>query len=396
MAIPVNTQSGMDAMVQAAQVGQAASSAAFNFAKVEESAANRALKYAELQQKFQEIEVRDMEIDVLQQRQEGALAEAGIFSDRATNLWKNVKKMTDADTYNLATTTIQSLAQMQDAERQALVPLGEQVNDAQSHGRAYEQARQLLETVGKTPEDLGITKQYQGTDTKGEWKAIQDMAAASGKILEQERLKNTEYGLMVDRDRLLYEQNLGRDFNKFLYDNYLDQQKLRAQRDIARMRALAASSPEGLKISDIDRLSPDQAANILGPQVESILNNVGFFDASDEEIQKKTNKLVQESLKQHDNEIRNYFGDKRNANMPRSIHTIMQEKVGDFVSRIGTDGREYPNYDNPKLKKQRISWKERARDSKIVRAEIQQRGLDEQGVQMLLEGLWRTPTSRWK
>lgn len=392
MTIPINTMTGAEASGIASQVGLQASQTALNFQKINQSEAQTQLlreqakntsadtnnKVADFQAKMQDIMTRDMEIDVLQQEQQGKLANAKMYSERNVSIMSEMDNMKQSDALKVQAETVQNMSNLQDAELLSMVPLASGVNDPKSHFRAYDKTAEFLKPSGKTPEDIGITREYQGQATIRQWERTKNSALSTRELLSTERLNNEEYKRVLERDAKSNEYQLDRDATQFLYQNYLQDQRLKAQLDVAKIRAKAASATDPLKRTDADTLSTPEIVKETAPRIADAIGLISgdFVDMTSEDsdalpikakIVSEASKIATMSQAEADDQWKAYLSNPSAENIPESIHTIIDRNMSGLVRRTGTDGTIYESEENSELKADKQRWIQSARESDVAK-----------------------------
>jgi hypothetical protein len=412
MPIPVNMMTGAEASGIAAQVGQAASQSALNFAKVDltnaqtrQTAAQTQSTYADINSKYadffsklQDIQTRDMEIDVLEAEQAGKLANARISSERNIALSTQLDNMKRGDAVKVQSDTVQAMSALQTNELQSMIPLSESVLDPKSHASAYTQAEQFLSVSGKKPEDIGITKQYQGKKTIDAWTKVRNSAISTQELLSAEKMENLKHRNIQDRDAVLQKYDLRRDFHKFAFENYLQEQRLTANKEIARVKAIADSGMT-LKKSDYNTVNQQEATKTIVPQLYNSIailrdeyENFEDLDAKDKtEIVGFASELVTEAMAEHDRQWVEYTRSNGTIAPPEPIDALIAKGVESFPGRVGEDGEIYKPNDK-ELLAQKQSWLQKAKNNPKAKAMYAK--YPEEVVNDWLERGWSNPVAR--
>lgn len=311
MAIPVNTQSGIDAMGQMAQVGQAASSSALNFAKAEETYADANIKYAELQQKFQDISQKDMELEVMEIEQQGKKANAEIFTQRNVSMLRNVDNLTKADAISSANGVIEAQMKLDDNQRQQIAALADSVVDPQSHARAMSEITRITDAAGTTPEAFGLDRNWQGTEeTMNQWMFNKNAAISSQELMGRERIAAVQYKKQTVRDQTLQEYKVAETQRQFAFKAWQADLDRNAAFEQSRARQ-AMQSKLPVKRSDIDTMTTSEINNSATTAVANILGKTAHWydDTADadevnvhaNEIAIKVNEMVDQSVIRYNN-----------------------------------------------------------------------------------------------
>lgn len=394
MTIPVNTTTGIEAMGTMSNIG-------LNAARTANAAADTELKYADLQMKFQDIAKRDMEIEVLQQEQDGKLAEAQISSERATSLFSELGNMKRHDAFKVQADMTQQYNNLQDQQRLMIGRWADVVNDKQSHDQAFGSVAKSLQDMGldMTPQDFGIYPEWDGEATKGAWKIAQKLATSSQKTMEAERLNIQKFGQMMERVELLHEQDLQKQTRQFIWDSLRDDARFQKDIELGRLKAAKGTV---LPRAQVGELTPTQLTQSVGSNIESIyqLADISYEPGDKEageasEIGLMASKLTKEIRKRSDEAYFRYVNS--NGAIPYPGQAAIEEDVmTEFVGTIGRDGRIFWDQPNSKiLEKQKFQWQQEVAYSPGFRATVDRHNLSPGEGTALLELMWQDPQDRW-
>lgn len=406
MAIPVNTTTGIEAMGQMAQIGLAESGSALNYAKVKESYANTAIKYAELQQKFQDIAQKDMELDVTRTEQQGKLANAEIFSQRNINMLRNVEKLTKADSINANNAVLAAQLQLDDNVRDRIASLAETVEDPQSHTRAVNEVAQLVEPLGLTIENFGLTREWEGPEeTTNSWIFNKNAALASREIMGSERLKTYEHRLEMEKAAKLNEYDFEGETRRMAFTAWQNDLDRQVQLETARSR-IASSSKLPIKRSDIDTMTSKEIQDTSSFMVSKILRSENWFTGGDDEdVQRVASQIALNANERVDQSILkfNTTGQGKVVGPAEAVKielSSLLDRTDNSGKVYGTPPRRMNEITRPKIKltdieEAKLNWAQPWKSS-LLKEDPRAQNLTEEQLNTLADIAWKTPEKRLK
>lgn len=307
-------------------------------------------KYADLELKSRDLQQRDMEISVLQEQQDGKIAQARSFSQRAVADLGNIDTFINIDKNKAVAQAIDAQRSIDDSARSVIAQAADTVFDEISHQKVYGEFERIADQAGSTVENLfpGMTREWQGKKTRDAYRAAKSISAASQQVRETERLENFKHDKEVEVREFMKEADLEKQYRGFIYDSLLQQQQASIRAELA---ALQEKPKDKLSKSDLESIKPAQVAGMIELQLSSIskyytsnINNKDFDEElagiASEAATIVSNKIDQGRIAYNEGII----------SRPITQGEAILAAVDELVSRMGTDGKVYPE-NSAKLQK---------------------------------------------
>lgn len=311
-------------------------------------------RYGDLQLQSMQIQQGEMQIEQLQQAQDGHVAQAKTFSQRAVANLNNIEALKKTDKNQAVSAAVQSAMMLDDRSRQSVAQFADVVNDEQTHAQAYQQLQQIADNAGVPIKELapGLTENYQGKQSINAWMTAKDVVASTQQVRETERLENSKHRINMDMQQFIQEAGLEKQYRGFIYDMLLQQQNMQMRIDIEKIKN---QGPAEIKRSDLESISPAQVATSISMQIASVSDRYSFDPEGD----------FDEELAGVSNEAATMVSDKidkswvafKNGLLPRPMTQgeAIQATVIELTERMGTDGKIYEPQ-NKKLKTMKEDW----------------------------------------
>lgn len=270
---------GIQAMGIAADVGtkatqryNIAAQTELAFAQRENTIADTANKYAELEMKFQDIAERDMQIDVLERAQAGRLAQADLFTDKNIALLQQSEKIKQRDALEISNALSTEYLKLQQQTRMDIASKADQVNSRETHAQLYREVEQAAAQVGLTPDNFGLSKEWDPIESTKEWKMNQNSAIATQSFLQAQSDLAQKHRNTMERDSKLDEYNIDSDVRQLQRETWITRLNNAAAAERARVQA---SKNTGTPISraSMSKMSPADIESNIERDIRDLTND---------------------------------------------------------------------------------------------------------------------------
>ena len=351
-----------------------------------------ATRYAELEEKI-------MNLEVLKKAQIGKLTTAEAENRQAENTLRNVGLEDDVKVAELKGKLQQNLSTMENGAVEQIAKSSENVVDAESY-KAYLDG---LKRSGIKPESMNLSPSWQGKKTVTELKAYKHTANQILQIRQAEQLEMLRHQNALDRDDNKVINQRARDIQLFKQEQQLQNDRINAQLETARIKAMADAGGK-VKATDYDSMSSKEAVSSSMVALETIVPVLSESErkTASVDISLRVEKRWQEAWKQYQSSGGNM------AFAPKSRQEYLQKELESTVGRIDLSGDYHDTDPMPasslsvistdkglnSLDKDKRRWMTATMASKDFQNTLEQRNITGDMVYQILDALWSDRTTR--